>query len=399
MNILGIVSEYNPFHNGHEYHIISSKAQLGEETPVVCVMSGDFVQRGEPALFSKFARAEAACRCGADLVIELPLPWALSSAEKFAQGAVGLLGALGVSHLSFGSETGETKPLETIAQCLSDESFNHEVKDKMNSDSSLSYAKARQIVAETKLGELALQLELPNNILGVEYLKAIKQLNMKINPITVQRFGSAHDKTGSIGPKSASELRRIVMQGNDITEHIPINASKVYLNEQERGRIQTNRAVMETAIISRLRMFDEEYFGMLPDAADGLGSRLYKAICEETNLDSILAAAKTKRYALARIRRILMCACLAIKAGMNEGIPPYARVLAANEKGRVLLKELGEKSTIPLITKPASVRKLSPECVKLFELGAAAHDFYVLGYKATAEKRGGMDWKTSPKMI
>jgi len=115
MSIIGIVCEYNPFHNGHEYHIAMSKKKLGEDASIVCVMSGDFVQRGEAAMYSKYARAEAACRCGVDLVLELPLPWCLSSAEGFARGAVGLLGGLGAGYISFGSECGETEPLEEIA--------------------------------------------------------------------------------------------------------------------------------------------------------------------------------------------------------------------------------------------------------------------------------------------
>ena len=167
MNIIGIVGEYNPFHSGHEYHIQQSRQALGGDCPVVCVMSGDFVQRGEPAIYSKFARAEAACRCGADLVVELPLPWSLSSAEGFARGAVYLLSKLGATHLSFGSEAGELEPLETIAQTLLDPAVNGEIRQVLSSDASLSYAVARQKALETRLGELSAQLELPNNILAV----------------------------------------------------------------------------------------------------------------------------------------------------------------------------------------------------------------------------------------
>ena len=194
MSIIGIVGEYNPFHSGHEYHIRQSRLNLGEDCPVVCVMSGDFVQRGEPAIYSKFARAEAACRCGADLVVELPLPWSLSSAEGFARGAVYLLSKLGVTHLSFGSEAGELEPLETIAQSLLDPAVNGEIKQVLNNDASLSYAQARQKALETRLGELSGQLELPNNILAVEYLKAIYELRLDLQPMTVLRFGSGHDK-------------------------------------------------------------------------------------------------------------------------------------------------------------------------------------------------------------
>ncbi|MBQ7895320.1 MAG: nucleotidyltransferase family protein, partial [Oscillospiraceae bacterium] len=200
MGIIGIVSEYNPFHNGHEYHIKMSKQMLGNDSPVVCVMSGDFVQRGECAVYSKFARAEAACKSGADLVIELPLPWALSSAEGFARGAVGLLNSLGVSHLSFGSETGEIEPLDKIARCLLDPAVTYDTKLLMDREGSLSFPAARQRVIETRIGELSRQLEMPNNILAVEYLKALYELRSEMQAMTVLRFGNGHDQSGSSGP-------------------------------------------------------------------------------------------------------------------------------------------------------------------------------------------------------
>lgn len=399
MNIVGIVCEYNPFHNGHEYHLVSSKAALGEDTPVICVMSGDFVQRGEAAMFSKFARAEAACKCGADLVVELPLPWAISSAEKFSEGAVGLLAALGVTHLSFGSEAGETEALEKIAKCLADSGFNEKVKAIMARDASLSYAAARQMAVYNEMGSVSSALESPNNILGIEYIKAIYKLGLDITPITVQRYGSAHDKPGNSGPKSASELRKLIIQGKDICEYIPHRAAEVLEREKEQGRIQTNKVNMELAILSRLRMFDENYFESLPDASDGLANRLFRAVNDESTLDGIYASAKTKRYALSRIRRICICACLGVKAGMNEGVPPYARVLAANKRGCELLRILDGKCSVPIISKPASVRQLSSECTSVFATGASAHDFFTLGYRAVAERKCGVDWKTSPKIV
>lgn len=399
MSIIGIVAEYNPFHNGHEHHIRMSRQKLGENCPVVCVMSGDFVQRGEPALYSKFARAEAACRCGVDLVVELPLPWSLSSAEGFARGAVYLLSKLGVTHLSFGSEAGETEPLETIAQTLIDPAVNGEIKTILSADASLSYAAARQRALELRLGELANQLELPNNILAVEYLKAIYELRLDIHPMTVQRFGSGHDMDGDNGPKSAAEIRRMIKAGKSISSHIPKAVAKVYEEEERQGRAMTDGELLEAAIISRLRMFDENYYDKLPDGSDGIGRRLFKAAHEEAGIDAITAAAKTKRYALSRIRRMCMCAALGIKAGMAEELPPYIRVLAANERGCALLAGLRGKEEIPIVTKPASVRDMSADCVRMFSLGAAAHDLYVLGFCANEEKKGGREWRTSPKIV
>lgn len=399
MSIIGIVGEYNPFHSGHEYHIRQSRQALGEDCPVVCVMSGDFVQRGEPAIYSKFARAEAACRCGADLVVELPLPWSLSSAEGFARGAVYLLSKMGVTHLSFGSEAGELEPLETIARTLLDPAVNGEIKQVLSGDASLPYALARQKALETRLGELSTQLELPNNILAVEYLKAIYELRLDLQPMTVLRFGSGHDREGGSGPKSASELRRMIRKGDDISAFIPKEAALVFEREKEQGRAYTDTDMLEAAIISRLRLFGPAYYEALPDGNDGIGRRLYVAAHEEASLDAITAAAKTKRYALARIRRMCMCAALGVKAGMAEELPPYARVLAANARGCALLREISRKGEIPVITKPASVREMSAECREIFSLGAAAHDLYVLGFCAREEKKGGKEWRTSPKIV
>lgn len=399
MAIIGIIAEYNPFHTGHEYHIARSRELLGADSTVICVMSGDFVQRGEAALYSKFARAEAACRCGADLVIELPLPWALSSAEGFARGAVGLLGALGATHLSFGSECGDVQRLERIAENLIDPAVNAEISRELNENANNSYASARQTVLARRLGDEAKLIEQPNNILAVEYLKAIYEQRLDITPMTVQRIGSGHDMTGDIGPKSASELRRMILSGEKVDNYIPKNALDVYSREESLGRQAMSRDFHETAILSRLRMFGENYYNSLPDSGGGLGSRLYKAAHEEATLDGILAAVKTKRYALSRIRRMCLCAALGVKKGAADGTPPYARVLAANSRGCEYLRVLSKDPTIPVITKPAAARTLSVEREQVFELGAAANELYVLAYRAEQERRGGQDWRTSPKIV
>ena len=416
MAIIGIIAEYNPFHTGHEYHIARSRELLGADSTVICVMSGDFVQRGEAALYSKFARAEAACRCGADLVIELPLPWALSSAEGFARGAVGLLGALGATHLSFGSECGDTETLKAVAAALESESFaaylrqglqegvsfpavNAEISRELNESANNSYASARQTVLARRLGDEAKLIEQPNNILAVEYLKAIYEQRLDITPMTVQRIGSGHDMTGDIGPKSASELRRMILSGEKVDNYIPKNALDVYSREESLGRQAMSRDFHETAILSRLRIFGENYYNSLPDSGGGLGSRLYKAAHEEATLDGVLAAVKTKRYTLSRIRRMCLCAALGVKKGAADGTPPYARVLAANSRGCEYLRVLSKDPTIPVITKPAAARTLSAEREQVFELGAAANELYVLAYRAEQERRGGQDWRTSPKIV
>lgn len=399
MNICGIVCEYNPFHKGHLYQLEESKRRLGEETVTVGVMSGDYVQRGEPAIFSKFARAEAACRCGADLVVELPLPWALSSAEGFAAGAVAILSALGCTHLSFGSESGELEGLETLAECLLNPLTLEAVKKRMTAEPSLSFAAARQLVLEERVGERAKLIEKPNNILAVEYLKAIYQQNAAMTPLTVKRSGSGHDEAGEGGIRSASELRQLLRQGEDVSAYIPAAAMAVFRRELEQGRTVLNTRDMELAVLSRLRMLDEKAFLSLPDGGDGVGQRLYKAAKEEPTMDFILTAAKTKRVALSRLRRMCMAAALGLNAELAAGEPPYIRVLAANEKGRAYLRQIAGKTTIPVLTKPAVVKELGDRAQAMFAAGASAHDLYTLSFLSIEDRKGSADWRTGPKIV
>lgn len=401
LSVIGIVGEYNPFHYGHKHHITETKRLLGEDCPVVCVMSGDFIQRGEAAVYSKFARAEAAVRSGVDLVLELPTAWALSSAEGFARGAVGILGATGVvTHLSFGSECGETEPLETLAEILIDPLIGADIRRELEAQEGIPFALARQRAVAKRVGELSSQLETPNNILAVEYIKAIYEQGLSIKPVTIQRFGSGHDEIGESGHnKSAAEIRRALANGSNIASAVPESAYEVYRREDKLGRGPVLMANLESAMMSRLRMLPDSAFAALPDAGEGLSNRFAKAAREESGLDAVIAASKSKRYALSRIRRMAMCAVLGISAGMSREIPPYARVLAATARGCALLREMDGIARIPVITKPAAVKELDPECRAVFDICSSAHDLYVLGYAAKEERRGGADWRTSPKII
>lgn len=400
MKAVGIVAEYNPFHKGHLHHIARSRAQTGDDSAVVCVMSGNFTQRGEPSVFSKYARAEAAVRSGADLIFELPLPWALSSAEGFARGAVGLLTALDcIDFLSFGSELGEVAPLEKIAELLVNPALDSEIRQRASSGET-PYAAVRQQVVSEHLGETAALLEQPNNILAVEYLKAIIDQRSDITPITVLRTGARHDELASSGGfRSAAELRALLRSGDDAYSLLPREAAAVFMRQAHVGLGPVHISALETAVLSRLRMLPQQAYDELPDEGEGLGRRLRRAACEESTLASVYASAKTKRFALSRIRRMTMCAALGIKRGMNAQTPPYARVLAASDKGCELLRTAQTSSHIPVITKPASVKKLPAEAASLFSLECSADDLYVLGYPAKAERRGGETWRTSPFIL
>ena len=398
MNFIGVVCEYNPFHNGHEHHLRESLLRTKAEG-VVCVMSGDFVQRGEAAIYSKFARAEAACRCGADAVFELPLPWSLASAEGFARGAVGLLGALGASTLSFGMEAERTEGLDFLARKLLEPQTLAGIRALMAEDASLSFAAARERTLERSVGSAARLLEGPNNILAVEYLKAIYDLRLELEPIGIRRQGSEHDGRGEGKNRSASELRSLLRRGEKAAAFMPAAAAAVYEKDTAMGRGMPSREVLETAMLSRLRTLDAARCAALPDAGSGLAERLCRAAAEEPSLDAVCAAVKNKRLAMSRVRRVCVCAALGVEDGMASGTPPYARLLAATARGRELLGEIKKTSAVPIVTKPAAVRELESESVRLFTLGAAAHDLYVLGYRAAEERRGGADWRTGPRII
>ena len=384
--ILGTVCEFNPFHNGHRYLLEKSRAGAGEDAVFVCAMSGDYVQRGEAAAWPKALRAEAACRGGADLVVELPLPWSLSSAEGFARGAVALLAALGVERLCFGSESGDAAAISGLAAAIADPAFIEAVKARLKRERALSFAAARQKEAEARFGETGALLAEPNDILAVEYAKAILLGGYAMEPFAVKRVGSGHDRPGD----SASALRERYEKGESLSGFVPGEAASLFQSAPRR-----DARLFEAALLSRLRLLDEAAFCALPDAADGLGQRLFRAVREEGSLGAICAAAQTRRYPLARVRRACLAACLGLRAGMADGVPSCARVLAANEKGRALLRKRAA-GPIPLLTKPATVRALGAEAEALFSLGAAAHDLYVLGYADGALRKPGEDWREKP---
>ena len=398
MNVIGVVCEYNPFHRGHLLHLERCRAALEGESTVLCVLSGDFVQRGEAAVYDKFIRAEAACRSGADLVVELPLPWELSSAEGFARGGVGLLGTLGATHLGFGSETGEAAPLQELARALLEEDTIEQIRERMAKKGNLSFAAARERVLTERLGEMARMLRNPNDILAVEYLKAAAEQKLSLHPLAVLREGAGHDEaTAGEGPCSASELRRRLRAGESTVGEIPAAAEAVYARARAEGRELRDPAMLEIAVLSRLRMLERESFERLPDGGEGLGLRLWKAVQEEQSLENIAQAAKSKRYALARLRRMCLAAALGLDRESAKGLPPYARVLAFNERGQALLREAGENSAIPLLTKPAQVRQMGERAERVFQLGAGAHDLYALGLPA--QERPGEDWRRGPIRI
>lgn len=397
MGALGIVCEYNPFHRGHLFQMEEGRRLSGEQL-VICVMSGDFVQRGEAAMMTKYARAEAACRCGADLVVELPLPWCLSSAEGFASGAVSILAALGCSTLCFGSETGELSDLEQAAELLLEEETAQAIRELIQRDPAISYARARQILLERRMWEKAELLRQPNNILALEYVKAIRREHLQMTPLAVKRRGAGHDDLLAIDVPSAKKLRKLCRAGKSIESYLPPESAALFSREEKAGRL-FQPACLEGLLRARLIQLTAEDFDRLPDAGDGAGRRLYKALREGKNLQETVEQASSKRFTKARMRRMLLCAALGLHAEDMRGMPPYARLLACNEKGREYLAEKKERLGIPVLTKPAAVKKLGADAERVFALGASAHALYALQGQPCGDISLDEDWKTGPVIV
>lgn len=396
MNIAGIVCEYNPMHKSHVYHIEKTREILGEDSGIVCVMSGNFVQRGDFAVMNKFARAKAAIKAGADLVLELPIPWSVSTAEKFAQGAVSIIDNIGVcTHLSFGSETGELDPLYDVARCLLDPEIDKLIRTEL--EKGISYAAARQKAVEWLLNGKNQDIKSPNNILAIEYIKALEIFGSNIEPLTIKRQGADHDDNdeNELGV-SASFLREKLLNEEDISEYVPEEVVDIISAEIKKGRCPISMDRCDTAIMAKLRSMTQEEYAALPDASEGLYARLRKAAFSEGSVKEVLEKVRTKRYAYARIRRMVICAYLGIKASDLDMLPPYARVLGMGKKGQKILSKMKKSSSIPIITKAAKVRDLSDECRYIFELGAKATDLYTLAYTEPKRRIGDTDYTTTP---
>ena len=381
METAGIVAEYNPFHRGHAWHIAETRRRLGGEAPVVCVMSGHWVQRGECALADKWLRAALALDRGADLVVELPTPWAMASAESFARGAVSLLAATGVVDvLSFGSETGELAPLEEAAAALDAPDYPERLRAALGRG--LSFPAARQEAAG------AACLSAPNNNLGVEYLRSLRALGSTIRPMTVPRQGAGHDGPAAGGFASASELRRLLRAGRG-EEAAP------YLTAPWSGELADMQHI-ERAVLARLRTMGEGDWAALPDGggAEGLPSRLAKAAREAVSLEEFYTRAKTRRYPHARLRRLALAAFLGLRAAERPAAPPYVRVLGLGSRGRALLRRMKDTCPLPVIVKPAQARELDGPARTLFESEARYTDLYGLCFPAP--RPCGAEWIHSP---
>ena len=327
MNV-GIVCEYNPFHRGHQKQIDLIRRNFGAQAGIICAMSGNYVQRGHPAIFGKSLRAEAALRCGADLVIELPATTALSSAEGFASGGVAVLSRL-CDGLCFGAETADAALLQATARALLSEAFPPLLRRELARG--CSFPAARQAALE-EMGLSTRILEAPNNILAVEYCKAILRQSSPMKPIPILREGSYHAEEANLDNPSATAVRRRLGKGQDVSAFLPEAAGQIFQD----APIHTLEAG-QRAILARLRTMTDAEFEALPFGSEGLWRKLMHESRKQASIEAIAASVKSKRYTRSRIDRMILCAFLGITDEILNMEIPYVRVLGFNDRGRNIL--------------------------------------------------------------
>ncbi len=372
LSVFGVICEYNPFHNGHKYLLEQIKS---DNNSVIAVMSGSFTQRGDVAIADKFSRAETAVKYGADLVLELPTVYACAPAETFARGAVQVLRGTGVlDSLCFGSETDDTELLKAAADIFEDERFKTELKANMESGD--YYPKAVEKAAETIHSQkLAKLLSTPNNILAVEYLRALRGTDIGFK--AVKRVGTNHDSNEVSGEyTSASNIRSIIKQGVSFSSFTPdyeITNPADFKN-------------LERTVLYRMRTMNKDEIAALPDVKEGLENRIYDAVQTSGSLDELLDSVKTKRYTMSRLRRILVYALLGITADLPQTDAPYIRVLAFNKKGAELMSHIKKRSSLPLITNVSDgYNSLDDNAKRIFDIDIRATDIFNLATEKVGE--------------
>lgn len=392
-NVLGIISEYNPFHNGHLYHLETSK-EITNSKYTICIMNGNFTQRGNTSVIDKWSKAEMAILNGIDLVIELPTIYGISSAENFAEGAIKILNSLNiVNSVSFGSELGDITILDTFAKILHEQPkeyctmLNHEL------NLGLSFPKARENALLMYLNDIrkyANILSDSNNILAIEYLKALRKYKSNIQPITIKRKAvnyNSNEKINNIA--SATGIRRLINDNkfDGIIDVMPNNSYRILKDKISRGEIVPDISKFEKEIIYNIRKMSLESIRNLPDVSEGLENSLKTAANSCNNINDLLSMVKSKRYTLSRLQRILLYVLLDIsKKDMQDSYKaqPYIRVLGFNESGQNLLSTIANSNpSLPIIT---SVKKFTQTnnnkiLKRMLDIDIFATNIYTLEYE------------------
>lgn len=385
-----ITAEYNPFHKGHRWQL--EQVRAAGASHVAVVMSPDFTQRGTPAIFPKRLRAQAALQNGADLVLELPVCYALAGAQRFAFGAVQLAAAMGcVDLLAFGAEDADLVQLRQACTALQQEEVNQTIRQLL--PSGITFAKARERAVAAVYGEeTALLLQKPNNILAIEYLCQLEKLpDAHIQPLVLGRIGNTHDGEPVGEFASASFLRGLMLEGRweQAQQYLPQNVWQLYRQAQQDGQF-ADLQLGERAVLSALRRMEQKEMAQLADLSEGLENRLYRASREACSLEQLYAAVKSKRYPLARVRRLVMNAFLQLPAQMQMLPPPYLRVLGMNERGKQILSAMKRTASLPVSTSLMKLARSTQAARQWAQVEAAACDQYSIFCRQM--QPAGSDW-------
>ncbi|NLZ53548.1 MAG: nucleotidyltransferase [Thermoanaerobacteraceae bacterium] len=408
MNVVGVIAEYNPFHKGHLYQLNTVREVLKPDA-IIVALSGNFVQRGEPAIFDKWARAEMALHAGADLVVELPVCFSTATAEIFAESAVKLLVETQVVNaLSFGVEEYHEKELFFLGKLLYEEpsSFKSTLNEYLQKG--LSFPKAREIAVAKYLTSNNINLNVkliskllkkPNFILAVEYVKAVNKLGANFTIFPVVRKGHEyHDKILTKQYASATAIRQTVLAHRQnfmdkIVSHLPNSTIKIIAKEINQHRSPVFLQDFESIILYTLRRLKAHELTNFFDVREGLENRIKEAAQTCGNLEQLIFQIKSKRYPVTRIQRILMQILLNIPKEMVESrTPQYFRVLGFSEKGALLLKQISQKATLPIITRASQFKRIDQRAKAMFERDLFSSDIYCLGYKESFLRNGASDF-------
>ncbi|MEA1960370.1 MAG: nucleotidyltransferase [Bacillota bacterium] len=414
MAILGIIAEFNPLHNGHLF-LLNKALNTSSFSGTVCVMSGNFLQRGEPALCNKWVRTQMALEAGIDLVIELPFCYSVRSAHYFARGALQLLERTGVvTHLAFGSESGSLAQLQSIATIISNEdpSFQNILREHLNRG--LSFPSARSIALQQYTKEKSLNVEellkQPNNILALEYLKVLQQDSIPITPLTIARQGTGYHSTDLSSFPSASAIRFSLLHNEkkeSIANSMPARSMTLLKQEICSGRAPISLDSMEQSMLYKLRTLPLRQLENIYEISEGLENRIQKAAISCGSIDELTHNIKSKRYSLSRINRTLLYVLMDLYADTVQQYdqigPQYLHILGFSSLGQKILQEIKTKSKIDILSRGHDVKDLhfngDANASSMIDLDIKATNIYTLLYPNPSMRQGNLDFTQSPIMV
>lgn len=380
MKIVAVIAEYNPFHSGHAHLFCKIREAYGSDTAILVLMSGNYTQRGEIAIMHKVARARCAVLGGADLVLELPFPFCMGSAEFFARAAVSLLGSIAVADvLAFGSECGDTALLKTVASVINDPDFQTALKHSLKEKTNCGYPALVEKFCKDRLGErLPNGFFSSNDLLALEYLRSLEKTESRITPFTVRREGAAYRDAEwhADGHPSATAIRRILYENGDPFSCLPREVAGVVAEEIREGRMPCRPDALSGAILSSLLLTPRTPDHPIMDASGGLYSRLRKCCREATDLSSLIALSETKKYTTAHIRRAVWNCYFGVTSSEMQAPPRYTQLLAADPLGLSILKRIKDVTAFPILTKPSDTAALDPNALAQKERADRADEVF-----------------------